>query len=305
MTSAVVTTTPTPSRFRAYITTADYHRAPTGVDVSNLVKGDPAATEQELGRRILAASGWADRICGQTIAATVDTESVRGLVGRDGILTVHPRFFPIISVDAFAVGTTPGGLVPMSDLSQIWLEEQQFQVPIGGASMWSSAGPLQFSSGARPGGPVRMRYTYTSGYAMTTLAAPALAGATSIQVADATGIVPGLTELMIYDDTQTEVIQVATVVGTTLTLTDPLAWPHAVTGVEVSAIPATVKQAVVLLTSSLIQTRGAVALIAPAVAGLSARYTESGSNKGHGTKLTLDDSVTTALSLLEPLRRTR
>lgn len=61
-----LTTTP-------YITTGEYRLAPTGVDTSNLVRGDAAASEAQLAGRILSASSMIDTyFCGQILAATVD-----------------------------------------------------------------------------------------------------------------------------------------------------------------------------------------------------------------------------------------
>ncbi|MBD5603537.1 MAG: hypothetical protein IAI48_00350 [Candidatus Eremiobacteraeota bacterium] len=59
----------------------------------------------------------------------------------------------------------------------------------------------------------------------TTLAAPALAGATTISVTSATGITAS--SVFTINDYQQEVVTVASISGTTITLSAPLAYPHA------------------------------------------------------------------------------
>lgn len=291
---------------RPYITPVEYRLAPTGVDVSNLVKGNPSGTEAMLADLCSRASSWADLICGQSLSARTDTYQGRYLVDREGNMAVFPRFTPLIEVTSFSYGTQPSNLTTLSDLSNFWLEETEFTVPMGYGS-WSSSGPLQFGAGPRAGSKVRARYSYIAGFPNTVLASTALAGATSIVVADATGVLAG-TQLTLFDGAQTETVTASAsyVTGsTTILLASPLLYPHAQTGISVSALPPFVKQAVFLLCSTLIQTRGAVALIAPAVSGLSARYTQSGSQIARAQRVPADDNVSIACELLAPLRRVR
>jgi hypothetical protein len=292
---------------RPYITSAEYRLAPTGVDVSNLVKGNPSGTDAMLSDIISRASSWADVICGQSLTARTDTFQGRYSVDRDGNMTVFPRFFPLIEVTAFAYGSQVNNLTALSDLSQIWVEEMEFQVSMGYGT-WSSSGPLQFGQGPRPGAKMRALYSYIAGFPHTVLTTPATAGQTSIVLADTTGILPGKTQMTIFDGAQTETVSVSsgyTPGVSTVTLASGLLYPHAQTGISVSALPPFVKQAVILLTSTLIQTRGAVALIAPAVSGLTSRYTQSGSQLARAQRVPADDNVSIACDLLTPLRRIR
>ena len=305
MSVATVTSSPSLYGFQPYITTAEYRQAPTGVTTANLVPTNPSATEAELFNGIMRASSWVDVICGQSLGARVDTYSQELTLGRDGMLRAYPRFSPIQAVTAFSYGTQPNNYTALSDLSQIVIDAREFTVPTLSGN-WSSAGPLQFSPAPRVGGRMRVLYTYVPGFTNTTLAATATAGATSISVKDGTGAVPALTQLNIYDGAQSEVVTVAStyVFGSaTLPLVAPLQYPHSQAGIAVSALPHSVKLATILLTSTIIQTRGAVALIAPTVSGLAGRYTQSGSTRSKGNSTPVDANVELACTLLADFAR--
>jgi len=264
-------TTAAPSMIRPlfstpYITPAEYKQAPTGVDVTNLVKGNQSASDAELANVIARSCSLIDTyFCGQTLAATVDPDAGYQWVDRDGFIHVHPRQTPIIEVTAFSYGSTPNDLIALSDFSAVAVETSMFHVPLTGGYS-SSAGPLQFGM-PRPGTRAWCQWTVVSGWPVTTLAATAAAGATSITVTDATGVLAGITPLGIYDGGQSESVTVASsyVAGSaTLPLTAPLRFPHNQTGVSVSGLPPAVKQAAILITTALIKTRGAAAIVAPA-----------------------------------------
>lgn len=283
-----------------YITAAEYKQAPTGINVEQLVKGDPAASLAELNNTIARASSWIDNYCGQILSATVDTDAARLPVDRLGAIHVHPRQTPICAVQAFSYGTSPNSLVALSDLSNLWVEAHEFHIPLTqGVTSWQ--GPLQFGS-PRPGGWVYAQWTVVSGYPNTTLAATATTGATSLQVADATGVVAGRTQLALYDGGQTENVQVASswTSGTTLPLVSPLQFPHAQTGVSVSALPPSIKQAGILLTTALIRTRGAAAIVAPSAGQLRASL-----SKASGADEQVLADIDLAMDLLEAHRRVR
>jgi len=117
-----------------------------------------------------------------------------------------------------------------------------------------------FRSATRP----IVTVTYVNGYVNTLLSGPAAVAATSFTVASALGVYPGLT-MTIYDVTAagTERVVVAPTYvpgATTVPVVTPLRFRHA-TGISVSNVPPRVKQAAVLLTSALIQTRGNDAIV--------------------------------------------
>jgi len=95
-----------------YITTTEYLNAPTAMDVSNLIPGGDAqvqidALQETIGR----ASSWIDQFtCGAwgSLAATQNVENARVWGNRYGQLIVHPKYWPILSVDAFSFGAIGG-----------------------------------------------------------------------------------------------------------------------------------------------------------------------------------------------------
>ena len=257
----------TPYRTAPYLTTAEYKTAPTAVDVSNLVPGAPPATQDaELANVINRASGWIDNFASQILAATVNTEAKRLRTRRDGSLIVHPDSWPILEVRDLQYGPSPGSLTQLSDLSGLWIEEQQFVVTFPGVANVTSVGPLQLG-GLGPSQPLLCRYTYVNGWPNTILASAAAAAANAIVVADITGIYAG-TRLTVDSGSVEEQVTVATTpTTTTVALTSNLASGHQA-GVSVTALPPQVKQACILLTSALIKTRGAEALVMPSIGGM-------------------------------------
>lgn len=298
-TYAMTGTSPSPSE--AYLTPAEYRQSPTGVDPSGLVKGDAAASEAELVNIIGRACSFADFICGQVIAATPDTEADRLPVNRDGNIIIHPRQGPLLEVTGIAYGGTPTAMTVLTDLSGLWVDESQ--IVVGAArGAWSGGGPLQFSA---PYGTRRMyvRWSYVAGWPNTSLAAAATGGTTSLTVKNAVGIFPTITTLVIYDGAQTETVKLAAsyVPGSTvLTLAAPLQYSHTTLGVSVSAFPPAVKQAVILLTSALIRTRGSSAIV---MASISAR--PGPRTKGGSAGFENDLATAQQILCMSPCRRVR
>lgn len=247
-----------------YLTLDEFKNAPTALDYGNLVQGgSSAAQDAELTNAITRASSWIDQYCNQIIGATTDTEQQRARINPDGTIAIHPKYWPVVALTNFSFGPTPNQLTTAPDPSQAWFEEQQIIYPYAnlGAS-WSSAGPLGFGFPASARSKVYVNYTYVNGYANTTFATAASASATSITVASGEGITAGQM-LTIFDGVNTERITVAssyTFGSATIPLTAPLTYAHDV-GVSVSALPAAVKQAAILLTSAFLKIRGDASLV--------------------------------------------
>lgn len=284
-----------------YISVLDYRQAPTGVDTQALVKGDAAATDAELLNRIRAASAWADSIMLRTIPATaqLDTELKRFALRPDMTITIAPRSNPCVQLVSLSYGTTPGNLAAMSDLSNVLPDPHFFEVPLT-SGFYSSSGPLQFGT-VRPGRAVYCQYSYIAGWPHTTLSSGVSAAANSLVVKDATGVQPGQS-MTIYDGAQMEQVTVSSAYtsGTTLPLAAPTVFAHPA-GVTVTALPDDIRQATILLTSTLIQTRGAVAVLAPQINALAGRLTQGGSgNSGVQRQVEfVDANVKTASDLLQ------
>jgi hypothetical protein len=283
---------------RPYLTAEEYRRAPSGVDASALVPGDAAASATELVNIIGRASSWIDQLCNQVLSATVDTESGRFRVGRDGLLRIHCRYSPIVAVTGFSYGAAGSAVTPVTDLSRVWVEDAAFVVPLIGARAWT--GPIEFGGIVRPGGEAYCQWEYVNGWPNTTLAAPAAAGATQISVTDGTGLVPGVSRITLYDNNSTETVTVAagyTFGSLTVPLTGPLQYAHDTVGISVSGLPPVIKQAAVLTTSALIKTRSASAIV---MGGMRSQP----ETKTPGNALNLDE-MADVREMLRPFARVR
>ena len=279
-----------------YLTTDEYVNAPTGLDISQLVPGGTAAANlTALAQVIARASSWADSIVEQVLAATVDIDPPRRYrIDRWGNVRVPLRYKPLLSIEAVRVGPTPATMTALADGSNIgFVGRGIVEIPVLGVTLpsgpvgdWPAAGML--TVGSRP----IVQVTYVNGYpnTLTTTATPA--ASTSLPVTSTLGVGAG-TVLQVYDGASSEQVTVTGVTGNTLTVT-PTTFAHAA-GVSVSALPPAAKQAVICLTSALIKTRGAEAVVMGSIGAEPSHtaLTESGG---------LED-VAVAVDLLTPLRR--
>jgi hypothetical protein len=249
---------------KPYLTLQEFKNAPTALDYNNLVVGgNQAAQDAELSNAILRASSYIDQHCNQIIGATVDVEQQRTRMRSDGTLRFHPKNFPIVALLELNVGFQPNNLTAVNDPSQAWLEEGQVVFPLSSLpTNTSSQGPLGFGFPSSPRVETYINYTYVNGYANTEVSTLANAGSSTLVVADGTGFQAG-EQFTIYDGANTERVTVASNYvfdSNTIPLTAPLAFSHAV-GVSVSALPAAIKQACILVTSTFLKIRGDASLV--------------------------------------------
>lgn len=170
-----------------------------GVQVDNLVpRGTPAEQDAALQEVIESASAEADNIVLGILAATSDTELRRVNVDRFGYARIHPRYRPVIALTAFQIGSAPNTMQPLLDLTGTAVEPNRLTVPTQPLALTSSAGPLQLGNIGTPQDQAWCQYTYQNGYPVTSLTSAPAAGATSLAVADTTGIVAGQTWLTAY-----------------------------------------------------------------------------------------------------------
>lgn len=230
-----------------YVTPAEFAACPTWLDTGNLIAGGTEAQQDaELTNVLLRASARADSRCGQRLGAHTATEQLRARTGRDGRLSIHPSSNPVRAegITAVAYGPAPGNLTELTDLSGVWVEDGK-QVLLYAVTRANFAG-LEFGPPPGRGGEVLVRLGYVAGYASTVLADDAEQAATSMTVADPTGIYPG-DVLRLWDPGTEEAITVAPgyAPGSTLVpLVGALAAAHGL-GAGVSALPADVHQAVI------------------------------------------------------------
>jgi hypothetical protein len=249
-----------------YVTVPEFLAAPTWLDSQDLIPGGTSNQQlDELNNVLLRASGWAGRIAEQPLHAHTVIWQDRYPADRYGNIFLNPPHNPVRQLNALAYGGDFLNLSLMSNLqAQIWIEDQKTiivsQVPGGSAYL----GSLQFG-GTRPGvEQVYAQYSYVAGFCATVLTAPAAAGASSITVADPTGLQPAVTGGLlgtipgsvarIWDPGFEEAVQVSPswTAGTNpVQLATPLVNAHG-TGAGVSELPPEVHQAVCELTVGLL-----------------------------------------------------
>lgn len=218
-----------------YITVDQLERSPVSSQLRKLVPdmGEPERYA-ELDRIIRRASSMINGEVRQNLAATVDTEIGQVRVSDWGDLRLHTRSSPIVEVLSVSVGPDPSNLTPITDLSNIVVEPWRITVPQGSLSL-------------RPGARVWAQWTYINGWPVTTLTEMVSCGATSITVADGTGIVANRTLLTVQDGSSMEQLIPSAVSGNALTV-PPTAYPHQ-QGTGVTALPDVIEEAVLLLIS--------------------------------------------------------
>jgi hypothetical protein len=262
-----------PLSFTPYLTIAEYKQAPTGVDVDDLVGGGTTAVNDvELANTIERASSWIDAYCNQVLSATLDTDSFRARVSRDGMLKIHPRFNPITEVVSVSVGSQPNYMVSL-DPTTAWIEPQSVIFPMNGLAGFFSA-PIQFSPSFSNSRELFVSLTYVNGYANTLLASNASVTASTLSVTNRTGFVPNQ-QFQVYDGAYNELLTVASTFtpaqgAGTIPLATPTAYAHTA-GVSVSALPPAIKLAAIYMTNVLLKSRGNASVV---MSGLSFTPTE-------------------------------
>lgn len=173
-----------------YVSAAAFRAEPTLLDLNGLRFDavDPAQQTAELTNVLLRASAWADNQCNQPLGAHAWTQRCRARVDRAGNLRFHADHRPVISVSSVGYGMTPTALTSVAGAGA-WVEnDANVVLPLSGGNVaWS--GSLQF--GLPTSGEVFVQAVGVAGYVATTLGADSLAGASTLSVADPTGIVPG------------------------------------------------------------------------------------------------------------------
>lgn len=199
MTVAPVIGVTTEQKVTPYISPAMFRNdARRGVDLATLVPSGPAIEQDSaLKRYIRQASAVMDSFLLQSLAATIDTEFDEVHADRYGRITVQPRFRPVIALVGFSVGSSPDQLAAMTNLAGSAVMPDRITVRPGALGWSTNQGPLQFGSVA-PSRDAYASWTYLNGYPVTWVTAAAAAGATSIAVAETTGIIAGQTQLTIH-----------------------------------------------------------------------------------------------------------
>lgn len=227
-----------------YVTAAEFAAHPTYLDLDDLRSGitDEAAQTAELTNLLLMASAWADGECNQPLGAHQVVAETRGRVDRSGVLRLHASRGPVLSVTGLSYGPDPFSLSAVA--SPQWKPEGETQ-------------NILFSIGSGtvlPGAWLSAQMTYIAGRVSTLLAASATAGATSLAVADPTGILPGA-RYRLWEPGAEETVTVsgsfvppvvtAPPVQTSVPLAAPTLFDHS-TGAGWSGMPGDMRLAVIL-----------------------------------------------------------
>jgi len=246
-----------------YISTEDYLNAPTAVDTSSLIPGGTTQQNlQALANVIRSASGWANNLCYQILAATLDTQLASGLlVRRDGTVRVVCDFWPVLELASFSAGPRPSMLAAVTATSDIWLKGRKvLVVPVSGLSGTSTN--FAFPGPLVPGSRAYGLWSYWNGWPHAALTATAAQGATSLAITPALPAATSGRVMTIWDGANTEQVLIGASFtgGTSLPVPATLnthTLPTAPGSILVSTLPDDVRQAVISLTSALIKTRGA------------------------------------------------
>jgi hypothetical protein len=254
-----------------YVTTTEVLNSPTAasLDFTSLIPGGSAGQQTAaLQDLIIRASAKADNyVYGAlgTLSATSNTENGRYRGNRLGQFIIQPHYWPILELQTFAYGTTPGsGLQPVTlSADNVSIERHEFIVTQDfGLSTTVEFGSLNLIAGGFPADYDQFcQWTYVNGFANTFTSSAITAGATTINVTNATGIYAGMT-LTVWDGQYTEQVVVASTysTGSAIPLVAGTANAHAI-GVNISALPATVKQAVIHFVCAMVTERGAGGLV--------------------------------------------
>jgi hypothetical protein len=313
-------TTPLPvGPLTPYVTPATLVSAPTGIAWSTIPPGKDVTPAQHLAEQAnicARATAQADEYCNQVLRATSDTEVYHGpdyrvTVQQTGNVRIILQRWPVLAVTKVEVSpaatwprqwvTLPAGWAePETPPAGLYGSTAPSAAGSGGQSILIGPGYVDWSQG-RQGYTIRV--TYVNGWPHAGLVSPASPGATSLQVDDCTGWavqntatgVSGATGV-VKDGGSQEVIQVAAASAAagpgTLTLASPLQFPHPA-GVVVTALPASVEWAVILMGAAQALARGATTTTVQALKPAAA------SSGKHA-----EDLLTEAELLLGPYRRT-
>lgn len=244
-----------------YVSTAAFRAHPTYLDTDGLVTGNPYPDAQtaQLNSLLLQASAWADNECGQPLGAHLYTQSTRVRTDRAGMLRIHADHGPVRAVTALSYGWSPTSLTAV-DSPSVWVEDGSNLVITLGGSSTAWTGSLQVGFGAGPGSEIFVRVSTVAGFVATQTSAATVAGATSISVADPTGIEPG-GSYRIWEPGREETVTVSPLwqpppassipAPAAVLLAAPTVFGHDI-GHDVSGLPGDVRLAVVKYTIALL-----------------------------------------------------
>ena len=259
-----------------YLSLAEYKNGASGTAWNNLSANTTSQPQRDtlLTQCLMRASSWADEICHQVLAATIQWKQGRSRVRSDD--WGRPYFdaaldqTPLIGVSQVLVGTAPNDLIALADMSMLEprgknvLRVYLSGMPTGSNNAyWIGVGQS-----------VLWQVQYIAGYANTVLTAAVTGAATSLPVADPLGFAPGQ-QVTLYGASSVEYPAIAATWAPSSS-TAPASLPLAAAtgagnsyaiGDSVSAMPASIKEAVSNLATVAIRERGQWAIVMASVRG--------------------------------------
>jgi hypothetical protein len=238
-----------------YISVAEFLASPTWLDLNDLIEDGSAAQQTaEQYNQILKASAWADNYIRQPLRAHYQVDNLQCRVDKLGRIFIHPHHLPVRQVVAVSYGSDLNNMTQATiGPSTAWVEDSRgIIIALSGINgAWAST--LQFGSAPSPSTQVYVQVEYIAGYGHGIITANSLAGATSLSVDSTLGFQKPATSLAgnsyggsvarIWEPALEEAGAVQGISGGALTFSAPLANAHSV-GINVSELPAEVKQAV-------------------------------------------------------------
>lgn len=247
------------------LTEVKFSPTASSIDFTNLVEnGAQSAQDRALYELIVRASSKIDAYClgpYGTLNATSNTENGRYRLDRLGRFRISPAMKPVIEVTNFVWGTNMGQTytVPVST-QNTWIERDSIIFQAQGAAGVNAVAGMQALSwiiGQPYYGEYYCEWTYVNGWANSFTTATSNIGDTSITVQNATGFVPNQ-NFTLWDGVNDEYCQIASSyngTSTTIPLVSGLQYKHG-SGVNVSTLPAVIKQACIHFVVGMVKQRG-------------------------------------------------
>lgn len=231
-----------PWTLHQYVTYQEFADAPTGLNYTNLIAGGTAQQEQAAVNKLLQrASEIVDYACRMSLHAETRTDTFRVYPDSNGNIVVVAPKFPVQSVTSLQWAYSPQSGYNTVDASTVMIDPGVFPQMVRAYGCYYAYQRLL------------VQMTYVAGFVCTTLTQSTNVGDTNIQVYDATGIAAGQV-IPLYDSANSEPLYIASVNGDTVTLSQPLAYEHAI-GCGVSLVPEDIKQATIMIATFLLNER--------------------------------------------------
>ena len=244
-----------------FVSVPEFRASPTWLDTEDLIQGGTGPQQDsELYNVLLRASSWANNCVRQPLQAHHASDFTQARVDKRGRIFVHPKNIPVRQITGFAYGSDFKNLTTVTDLTNIWVEDQRGIVVANDVMSGIWAGSLQFGSVPAFDQQIYVYYEYIAGYGNAQITANAASGQSQVTVDNALGFQGPSTSFLgssigasvarIWDPGLEEAVTVQSVTGSVLTLSSNLTNTHAVgtdtaLNVQVSEFPAEIRQAVV------------------------------------------------------------